>query len=249
MKPVLQRQKAFTLVELLIVIAVISILAGLIFPVAGVVKRKRILAVAKAELAEMQTAIEEYKTHVGYYPPDNPPDPIMTPLYFELAGTTNTTIAAGGDPTAVSFVTLDGSTIIDLPQMKILFGVNGADPKISGFANSSKAGRETDEKAAPRNFISSLKPNKIGRMFTGVTNINALLVCSVGWHAPDKSEILRTIPPTPYAVDPGLNPWRYISTSPQHNPHTYDLWVDIVIGSTTNRISNWSDQPEVVFAP
>ncbi|HZL41920.1 MAG TPA: type II secretion system protein [Verrucomicrobiae bacterium] len=248
MKPVPQRQKAFTLVELLIVIAVIGILAGLIFPVAGVVKKKRILAVAKAELAEVQTAIEEYKNHVGYYPPDNPPDPIMTPLYFELAGTTNTDTGAAGS--TVSFVTLDGSTIIDLPQMKLLFGVNGSgDPKITGFANSSRAGRETDDKAAPRNFIASLKVNKIGRMYTGITNLNVVLVCSAGWHAPDKSEILRTSGAPPIALDPGLNPWRYVSTNPQHNPHSYDLWVDVVIGNTTNRVSNWSDQPEVVFAP
>ncbi len=43
-----------------------------------------------------------------------------------------------------------------------------------------------------------------------------------------------------------LNPWRYNSSSPQHNPKSFDLWIDLAIGAKTNRISNWSDKPLVV---
>jgi hypothetical protein len=42
-----------------------------------------------------------------------------------------------------------------------------------------------------------------------------------------------------------LNPIRYNSSSPTGNSKTYDLWVDIVVGGKTNRISNWSENPEI----
>jgi hypothetical protein len=42
-----------------------------------------------------------------------------------------------------------------------------------------------------------------------------------------------------------LNPWRYNSSNPYHNPKSYDLWIDVAVGSKTNRICNWSDRPLV----
>src|SRR3989442_11771901 len=75
---------AFTLIELLVVIAVIAILATLIFPVTGAVYAARTKARAKAELAEIETAIERYKDKRGHYPPDNPGNPVLNQLYYEL---------------------------------------------------------------------------------------------------------------------------------------------------------------------
>jgi hypothetical protein len=43
-----------------------------------------------------------------------------------------------------------------------------------------------------------------------------------------------------------INPWRYVSSNPTNNTGSYDLWMDIKFGGKTNRISNWSPDPQVV---
>ncbi|MDB6016984.1 MAG: hypothetical protein JWR19_1473 [Pedosphaera sp.] len=45
-----------------------------------------------------------------------------------------------------------------------------------------------------------------------------------------------------------VNPVYYISSNPTNNSAdgSYDLWVDILIGGKTNRISNWSKDPQIV---
>src|SRR5437764_5882620 len=82
---------AFTLIELLVVIAVIAILAALVIPVSGAVRAAGIKRRALAELTEVETLIESYKEKLGHYPPDNPGNPLVNQLYYELMGTTNDT--------------------------------------------------------------------------------------------------------------------------------------------------------------
>lgn len=61
---------AFTLVELLVVVTIIALLAGLLIPAGfGAVKRARQNAVA-TDLVQLSSAIEAYKTKRGDYPPD-----------------------------------------------------------------------------------------------------------------------------------------------------------------------------------
>jgi hypothetical protein len=55
--------------------------------------------------------------------------------------------------------------------------------------------------------------------------------------------------PAPPAKAAGLNPWRYNSSNPVKNPKSFDLWIDVIVGSQTNRICNWSDQALIVGAP
>src|ERR1035441_8954511 len=66
---------AFTLIELLVVIGVIVLLAALSFPAMQAVQRAQAVARARAELSQLETAIETYKTKLGFYPPDNPYPP------------------------------------------------------------------------------------------------------------------------------------------------------------------------------
>src|SRR5438105_6095650 len=80
--------RAFTLVEMLVVIAVIAILAAMIFPVTKAVNRNKMRSKAKAELASIKDAIDGYKVKLGHYPPDNPDDPRRNQLFYELLGTT-----------------------------------------------------------------------------------------------------------------------------------------------------------------
>ena len=99
--------------------------------------------------------------------------------------------------------------------------------KVAGLVNSSGQGAGDDSPGAV-NFLTGLKPTQVAELSPGVK----LLVCSVPW---PENQVYQ---PTSKA---GLNPWRYVSSHPTNNPATYDLWVDLMIGGQTNRISNWTD--------
>lgn len=62
------RQQGFTLIELLMVIAVILILAGITFGISRGVQNAQARAKAKAELAVISQALEQFKSANGDYP-------------------------------------------------------------------------------------------------------------------------------------------------------------------------------------
>ena len=61
---------AFSLVELLVVITIIIVLAGLILSTMGYVRKKGARARAETEIAAMSAACESYKADNGIYPSD-----------------------------------------------------------------------------------------------------------------------------------------------------------------------------------
>jgi prepilin-type N-terminal cleavage/methylation domain-containing protein len=63
-------QRAFTLLEVLVVIAIISILAGLLLSTFGYMQKKGARARAETEIAAMSAALESYKADNGIYPSD-----------------------------------------------------------------------------------------------------------------------------------------------------------------------------------
>ena len=105
-----KRQRAFTLIELLIVISIIIVLAGLILATSGYVQKKGARSRAEAEIAALSAASESYKADNGTYPKDagttDGLDPTTAPnfqsyslaslkLYEYLSGDTNGTRVAG----------------------------------------------------------------------------------------------------------------------------------------------------------
>jgi type II secretory pathway pseudopilin PulG len=64
------RKNAFTIIELLVVISIIIILAGLILSTVGYVQKKGVRSRAEAEIAAMSAALENYKADNGIYPRD-----------------------------------------------------------------------------------------------------------------------------------------------------------------------------------
>lgn len=212
-----QRGKAFTLVELLVVISIIAILAGLLFPVIQGISRNRLRRRAQAEMKKIELAIEVYKDKRNSYPPDNPGNIVSNQLFYELSGMilTNATQIYG---------TLDGSASLAVSALPAAFGTTS----VVGFANASQfpAGEEASkvDKCLP-----APKADTVG----DVGGLK-LLVTSLGWPANIGN---------PYIPGTTLNPWHYVSTNPTNNPNSYDLWVDVVVGSKTNRICNWSDKP------
>ena len=221
---------AFTLIELIIVIAIIGILTSLIFPIVGALDKKKKIAVAQSQLQSLETAIEGYKTKLGYYPPDNTVNPTNNPLYFELLGTTND---GAGKPAPTTWVTMDNSA--QITDNGVGTGDIWAYFHITGLANTSTRAHSDDQGAAATTFINNLLPNQIGVLDPANRPLIKVLVCSVSW-PPDKQ-------PGPIPANPTINPFCYISTHPTNNTSTYDLWVDVVARGKTNRVCNWSTQP------
>ncbi len=218
----LKQTFAFTLVEMLVVIAVIAILAGLLFPAFSSIKRQMTITKAKAELKAVAFLIDSYKSKKGFYPPDHVitlapggVNPVSNSLYFELSGVNNT---------ALGFQTFDKAATITVGDCQTYFGQGG-------ILNCSKNGEDGGQPATE--FIKQLKPNQYFQIATGIR----VLTCSILWPL-DKGDII--------AGAPSANPWRYVSTGATNNHDSYDLWVDIVIGDKTNRISNWDEKPQIV---
>jgi prepilin-type N-terminal cleavage/methylation domain-containing protein len=223
--PLSRTSSAFTLIELLVVISVIALLAALTFPAVQGVKASAIRTRAKGELTQMETAIERFYQKLGYYPPDNGTNWARNQLYYELLGTTNV-----GTLATPVYVTLDGSARITAADLTLAFG-----PNVTGFANCSRPGRSDDTPGATA-FLNNLKPSQFMAITNSTPASSFVLGSGIdGW------------PGTVYTDSRGakLNPWRYNSSSPYHNPKSYDLWIDVMVGSKTNRICNWSDRPIV----
>ena len=90
-----RRYNAFTLIELIVVVGIIIVLAGLVLSTAGYARKKGQRARAETEIAALAAASENYKADNGIYPRDantdalaavtdqtystkNPPDPVPT---------------------------------------------------------------------------------------------------------------------------------------------------------------------------
>jgi prepilin-type N-terminal cleavage/methylation domain-containing protein len=206
---------AFTLIELLVVIGIIGILTALILGISGVANSKMRRAKAEAERDALVTAIQSYKNKKGYYPPDNTKSTIMSPLFYELTGTV---VLGGAYKSPVS------GEILSTNAMGTIFSVQG-------FFNSSADPTEV------QNFLpTTAKSSRTASFVIPSTTTTYTLFC-----------ISVKGPPQTNTIDGKifeLNVWNYVSTNPTNNPGSYDLWMDVLYGGHTNRISNWSKDPE-----
>jgi prepilin-type N-terminal cleavage/methylation domain-containing protein len=222
----LRTSPGFTLIELLVVISIIGVLAGFTIPVLSAVKSAQYKKVARAELENLQTALENYKAKYGSYPPGNQfaatatyAPALFSQLYYELSGTyTNN---------AGNFVTLDGSSKTLIASVPLAYGVGG-------FINSGSTNKNNngdDDVRVAKNFLPGLKPNQLNQYVTNNNVQTTMLVTSVG--GPDDTY-------KPLGA-PALNPFRYVYPG-VNNPNSYDLWVQLVIKGKTNLVCNWSRQ-------
>jgi len=65
-----ERRRGFTIVEVLVVMAIILVLAGLVLATSSYVHNKGARSRAEAEIAAMSAALENYKADNGVYPVD-----------------------------------------------------------------------------------------------------------------------------------------------------------------------------------
>jgi len=210
---IVPRRHAFTLVELLVVISIIGVLAALTIPLAGSVARSRKISVAQAEMQQIETALENYKAKYGVYPPGNPNNAVTNQLYYELSGVTNTSTGRIAD-----YQTLDNRYNIPGGSFTLTFGGAG------GIVNCSKGSGE--DAVLAEDFLPGLKSTQVTSATNSEGNLVPYLVTSVG--GPDLN----------YQPLPGGNPFRYACPG-TNNPNSYDLWVQLSIGSTFNGVNHF----------
>jgi prepilin-type N-terminal cleavage/methylation domain-containing protein len=222
--------KGFTLIELLVVISIIAVLAGFTLVVINRVERTKNISIAQAELAQIATALDAYKSQYGVYPPSNPkavlidnppiPNPIyLSPLYYELIGVTN-------DLANKSYDTLDAA--VQTPTNTYIANFNLSSP-----LNVARPGNDPENIKA-RSFLLGLKPNRIGPYTNNsVDSTHGVNLRITSVRGPDPAY-------QPLGV-PNLNPFRYLYPG-TNNPNSYDLWVQLVISGKTNLICNWTKQ-------
>lgn len=80
--------RAFSLIEVLVVIAIIVVVAGLVVGLSTAATDRKNISRAQAERDRLVMWIESYKAKLGLYPPDNPLSPTRHTLLYELAGAT-----------------------------------------------------------------------------------------------------------------------------------------------------------------
>jgi prepilin-type N-terminal cleavage/methylation domain-containing protein len=223
---VMPRRRAFTLVELLVVISIIGVLAALIIPLAGSVARTKKINTAQAEMQQIETALENYKAKYGVYPPSNPTNAILNPLFFELSGVTN----FNG-----SYITLDGA-------MSVVTSDYPKEFNVGGIVNCSGAnGEDAANTKYATDFLPGLKATQVV-IATNSASPNStfgFLVTSVG--GPD-------INYQPFVSIPG-NPFRYEYPG-TNNPNGYDLWIQLSINSTPANpkkylVCNWNQRAQL----
>ena len=232
---------AFTLVELLVVISIIATLAGLVVGLAPTVGERMKESRIRAELAELQFAIESYKARFGIYPPDNgsyingtQQEQLsetysgLSPLYYELSG-------VFVDNAKGVFLTADTKQSLSPNDILRNFGRDG-------FVNAALPNRR-------RQFTHRLND----RQHAGISRTSdggGLEVLAVGFITDSSSKRgsgfswptdAKTLAqyPAPIPANPGLNPWHYVSTSPVHNPGGYDLWAEYFVRGERRVLANW----------
>lgn len=111
----IKRNKGFTLVELLMVLAVVGLLASILIPTAGNIRESAIKTVCKAQLSQYINAIVQFKSQYGYYPMSsgnkdftiNLSDPVISKEFIEIMSgreaETGKPKSAGGNRKRIAF--------------------------------------------------------------------------------------------------------------------------------------------------
>jgi hypothetical protein len=218
-------------------VAIIAILAGLILATAGYATSHARRVRTETERDAIISAISSYKDKKGQYPPDNPNSTRINGLFYELTGVVYN---PGGGPSFVSKVTQETLLATAVKnQPKALFGRDG-------FVNSSPDINEVDNfypsvAKSARTAQFAIPGGAAGATFPlfGVAVVGPLLTnVAIPAEIAD-ANILKN------GVDGKvMNIWQYVSTNPTNNPNSYDLWMEVPYAGKTNRISNWSKDPQ-----
>lgn len=206
----------FTLIEILMVVAIIGIIAAMILTGGQYASKVKMETAVKAEREKLQTMIDNYQAKLNFYPPDNGNLAGLSPtapaslyesltasnqLIYELTGVTNTN--------SVQAIIFNGQVIS--------FAANGDFQKYF-----NRGGIGNADASEPQDFF---KPAPKPQDYTNLPGTAA-----------NSYDALVLLVPAPL-VKNQPNFWHYDSSSPRrHNQNSYDLWAEFVVG-TKNGVS------------
>lgn len=166
-----RKTKAFTLIELLTVIVVILILAGLILAVAGYVQGNAARSRATSEISALSAACESYKADNGVYP--------------MASGTTDAVYAiASGNAASGKY---DPTQAVYTNSSKYLYGQLSGDYDNNNPAAATNYDGKIDGNETSNKIYFEFKPNMLGGTkdangnFTAVTYIQDPFGYSYGY--------------------------------------------------------------------
>ena len=206
------RRSAFTLIELLTVMTIIAILAGLIIAVAGFAQKKGALSRAAAEIKALENGCESYKADTGTYPHQPVADTSGSIPAISSSGS-NSNIPSdllfpgGSNASGSSAVT--GSTPYTQASLELYEALTG-DVSCTGTGGGP----------GTTNYIADMKPDVWGRnnMSAAVSGSNAVFYLSdpfgnsYGYSTAYATAVVAANLTGTTATNPG-----------GYNP-TYDLW-------------------------
>lgn len=212
------RTHGFTLIELLVVIAIIAVVAGLVVGLARVAGENKREKRTQTELAKLITMIETYKAKVGIYPPDNPSNPDVNSLLYELAGSIRDR-SNDVPPEGPTYITPFDN--ITSNEIWITYGGTDVFPdphRNAGLLNAvEKEGNADDAKV--HRILTNLQRDQ-------TNNVSGHLSLVVPIDGPNGRP----------------NPWNYLrGTNAIHNPDSYDIWVVIKTGGQLRTNGNWKN--------
>jgi len=214
---------AFTLVELLVVIAIIAVVAGLVVGVAAGSKQKKTRLQTQAEMKAIQAALELFKGKHGSYPPTRNNNPLLNPLFYELTGVRYTNPA----PNVFVYTSVqDPGHSLTSVQVNSYFGT-------PGFMNFT-----TDPNANMEVWL-PLRPKQYGKL-NGTGPYLLKVPAKVPKVAATSVHSFTNLWKTNTE-----NYWLYRAYDPNgFNPQGYDLWAELPGKDATQVevVSSWGQQ-------
>lgn len=209
--------RAFTMIELLMVISIIGLLAGMLLGMSSLASTKMKSHRIKGELSQIVTAIDFYKATYKVYPPDNRLGDshnisctATNQLFLELSGCLVTNLGF----TSPHIRTRSGAEAnLKSAQMKVLFG-DVSDGILNASERSSKV----------KDFLSGYPSKRLGKL----TNSSGDIVFDI-LRVPAEPPLYNAAQGTQKLwrkLGNGCNPWHYNSSNPTNNPGKYDLWAE-----------------------
>lgn len=141
-KEIVVKNKGFTLIELLVVITIIGLLSTILMVSFSGIRERNRDSRRKADLLELKTALELYRSDKGFYP-DNvaPPDPTNNIIFPSTCGKGVNFVDASGniymkdvpcDPkTGLPYVYIPSASFVQYSLKACLENVRDQDPNIN----------------------------------------------------------------------------------------------------------------------
>jgi type II secretory pathway pseudopilin PulG len=105
------RYNAFTLIELIVVVGIIIVLAGLVLSTVGYARKKSARARAETEIAAISAAIENYKSDNGIYPRGPGSAITIGTVTIPANATDNLNARTRGNPTEITDPTYGATSL------------------------------------------------------------------------------------------------------------------------------------------